>query len=110
MKSLIDAMLPPSTGGQLAELGHDATTPTELWAHNLSADTLIKIAGSDGWVVVTDNAVDFIHATSCTVLLAQEGWWPHAALAARLAESLDGWAREHPDPGHWAHGLENTHR
>jgi hypothetical protein len=69
MRLLIDAMLPPSTCGLLVDRGHDAITPTGLGAHALSDDTLIEIAGTDNWVVVTENAVDFVHATSCTVLL-----------------------------------------
>jgi hypothetical protein len=110
MRFLIDAMLPPPTCGLLADRAHVAITPTDLGAHNLPDDTLIEIAGTDGWVVVTENAVDFVHATSCTVLLVRKDWWPSEALTARLAESLDRWAHAHPNPGHWAHWLDSTYR
>lgn len=110
MRFLIDAMLPPGTCGLLLRRDHDAVTPTDLGAHNLPDDTLIEIAGADGWVVVTENAVDFAHATSCTVLLVRKDWWPHDALAARLADSLDRWAHDHPDPGPWAHWLDSQYR
>lgn len=110
MRFLIDAMLPPSTCGLLIDRDHEAITPTDLGAHNLPDDTLIEIAGTDRWVVVTENAVDFAQATSCTVLLVRKDWWPHDVIAARLAESLDRWAHDHPSPGHWAHWLDSTYR
>jgi hypothetical protein len=110
MRFLIDAMLPPSICGLLVDRGHAAITPTDLGAHSLSDDTLIEIAGTDKWVVVTENAVDFVHATSCTVLLVREDWWPSEALAPRLAGSLDRWAHAHPRPGPWAHWLDPTYR
>lgn len=110
MRFLIDAMLPPSTCGLLIDRDHEAITPTDLGAHNLPDDTLIEIAGTDRWVVVTENAVDFAQAISCTVLLVRKYWWPHDVIAARLAESLDRWAHDHPSPGHWAHWLESTYR
>ena len=110
MRFLVDAMLPPSTSGLLVDRGHEAITPTDLGAHSLSDDMLIEIAGTDQWVVVTENAVDFVHATSCTVLLVRKDWWPSAAFAPRLADSLDRWAHAHPNPGHWAHWLESTYR
>ena len=110
MRFLIDAMLPPSTCGLLVDRAHEAITPTDLGAHNPPDDTLIEIAGTDGWVVVTENAMDFAHATSCKVLLVRKDWWPNDALAARLAEGLDRWAHDHPNPGHWAHWLDSTCR
>lgn len=68
------------------------------------------LAGTDGWVVGTENAVDFAQATACTVLLVRKAWWPGNGMAAALADSVDRWARDHPDPGHWAHWLEATYR
>ncbi len=110
MRFLVDAMLPPSTCGLLADRDHEAITPTDLGAHNLSDDTLIEIAGTEGWVVVTENAGDLAHVTSCSVLLVRKDWWPGDALASRLADSLDRWAQDHPNPGPWAHWLDNTYR
>lgn len=110
MRFLIDAMLPPDACDLLVDRDHEAVTPTHLGAHNLPDDTLIEIAGADGWVVVTENAVDLADATSATVLLVRKDWWPNEALAARLADSLDRWAHDHPSPGHWAHWLDSTYR
>lgn len=110
MRFVIDSMLPPGTCELLRERGHDAVTPTELGAHNLPDETLIELAGADGRVIVTENAVDFAHATSCTVVLVRKGWWPSKGIAAPLADSVDRWARDQPDPGHWAHWLDATYR
>lgn len=110
MRFLIDAMLPPHTRHLLTDRNHEAVTPTDLGAHSLPDDTLIEVAGTDGWVVVTENASDLAHASSCTVLLVRKEWWPNDALATHLADSLDRWAHDHPDPGHWAHWLDSTYR
>lgn len=110
MRFLIDAMLPPETCDLLTARGHDAITPTGLGAHNLPDDTLIEIAGTDDRVIVTENASDVVHATSCTVLIVRKPWWPDAGLATRLAASLDRWARDHASPGRWAHWLDARYR
>ena len=110
MRFLIGAMLPPATSVLLVDRGHEAITPSDLGAHNLPDETLIEIAGTHGWIVVTENAVDFVHASSRTVLLVRKHWWPDEALATHLAKSLDRWARDHPKPGHWAHWLDSAYR
>ena len=69
MKFLIDSMLPPGTAERLRTIGHDATTPAELGAHNLSDDVLIQLAADEGRVIVTENASDFAQVTACPVLL-----------------------------------------
>jgi len=98
MRFLIDSMLPPDTCELLRERGHEVVTPTDLGAHNLPDETLVELAGADGRVIVTENAVDFAQATSCTVLLVRKEWWPSKGMAAPLADSVDRWARDHPDP------------
>ena len=72
MRLLIDAMLPPSTCGLPVDRAREAITPSDQGARSLSDDTLIAIAGTDRWVAVTDNAVDFVHANFCTLLLARK--------------------------------------
>jgi hypothetical protein len=105
VKFLIDSMLPPETAERLAALGHDATTPARLGAHNLPDDVLVHLAAAEARVIVTENASDFASVTACPVLLVLKAWWASASLTASLATALDRWANENPQPGKWAHWL-----
>jgi len=98
-------MLPPDTAELLVAAGHDATSPVQLGAHNLSDDTLISLAAVDHRVIVTENASDFAAVTVCPVLLVRKSWWPRGSLAAKLADALDRWASVNEQPGNWAHWL-----
>jgi hypothetical protein len=109
VKFLVDSMLPPGTADLLCDAGHDATTPAGMGAHNLPDDHLIRLATSDGRVVVTENARDFVNA-SCPVLLVRKSWWPSASLAERLAGAIDRWASANDEPGAWAHWLPSDLR
>ena len=110
MRFLIDSMFPPRVIGLLQARGHDARTPFDLGAHSLPDDTLIDIAAAEGRVIVTENASDFAHVTTCAVVFVRKSWWPPESLAARLAGSLDRWAAANPEPGPWAHWLESRFR
>jgi uncharacterized protein with PIN domain len=105
VKFLIDSMLPPATARQLAIMGHDATTPNGLGAHNLPDDVLVQLAAAEDRVIVTENASDFAQVSACPVLLVLKAWWPSASLTASLASALDRWANANPQPGNWAHWL-----
>lgn len=106
MRFLIDSMLPPQVAEHLRAVGHEATTPAGLGAHNLPDDILIQLASSERLVIVTENASDFAHATTCAVVFVRKSWWPRATLASSLAAALDRWAMAHPDPGPWPHWLD----
>jgi hypothetical protein len=86
-------------------MGHDATTPSGLGAHNLPDDVLVQLAAADDRVIATENASDFAGVTACPVLLVLKVWWPSASLTASLASALDRWASANPHPGNWAHWL-----
>jgi hypothetical protein len=73
-------MLPPRVAELLDAAGHDATTPTQLGAHNLPDDVLVQLAAADDRVIVTENASDFAATTACPVLLVRKAWWPAASL------------------------------
>lgn len=105
MKFLIDSMLPPSTVELLEDLGHDATTPSMLGAHNLPDDVLVQLASAEDRVIVTENASDFAAVTDCAVLFVLKSWWPPGSLTQKLAEALDRWADANPAPGPWPHWL-----
>jgi uncharacterized protein with PIN domain len=110
LKFLIDAMLPPWVAELLNEAGHDATTPSELGAHNLPDDMLVQLAAADGRVIVTENASDFAAVTAGPVLFVRKSWWPSAALSARLADAVDKWATANVAPGPWPHWLSSDFR
>lgn len=105
MRFLIDSMLPPRVAELLGAAGHDATTPTQLGAHNLPDDVLVQLAAAADRVIVTENASDFAATTACPVLLVRKAWWPAASLAETLAGALDRWAKANAEPGRWAHWL-----
>lgn len=105
MNFLIDSMLPPDVAERLRQAGYDATTPVLLGAHNLPDEVLVQLAAADGWVIVTENAVDFAHVTTCPVLFVRKEWWPRAVLVDRLARALGAWAGQNPEPGDWPHWL-----
>ncbi len=110
MRFLVDAMLPPQVADELAALGHDACTPVQLGAHNLSDDVLVQIASAERRVIVTENAIDFAHVTTCPVLLVRKAWWPRTRLVVRLSAAVDAWAARNPEPGDWAHWLPVAER
>lgn len=103
-------MLPPSVVELLDALGHDATTPSKLGAHNLPDDVLVQLAGAENRVVVTENASDFAAVTDCPVLFLRKSWWPTRSLASNLASALDRWAAANPEPGPWSHWLPSDLR
>ena len=65
-------MLPPRIAELLNAAGHDATTPTQLRAHNLPDDVLVQLAATEDRVIVTENASDFAATTACPVLLVRK--------------------------------------
>lgn len=98
-------MLPPQVADLLDVLGHDATTPSALGAHNLADEVLVHLAGADARVIVTENASDFAGVTACPVVFVRKSWWPSRSLAPSLATALDRWASANPNPGPWPHWL-----
>lgn len=103
-------MFPSDIASELNARGHDAVTPADVGAHNLPDDMLIEIATEEHRVIVTENASDFAHVTTCSVVFVRKSWWPPKALAAGLSSALDRWARVHAEPGPWPHWLEEEYR
>jgi len=79
-------------------------------AHNLPDEVLIQIASAERWVIVTENALDFVHVTTCPVLFVRKRWRPASGLAQRLAVAVGGWADRNPEPGDWPHWLPTNLR
>jgi hypothetical protein len=110
VKFLIDSMLPPRTASYLNTKGHDAVTPADLGAHNLPDDLLIQVATNESRVIVTENASDFAHVTTCPVVFVRKEWWSRQTLAPALAAALGRWAAANPNPGPWEYWLDQEHR
>jgi hypothetical protein len=110
LRFLIDDMLPPSVVELLDALGHAATTPAKLGAHNLPDEVLVQLASASGMVIVTENASDFAAVTDCAVLFVRKSWWAAGSLPASLASALDRWAAANPEPGPWSHWLSSELR
>jgi len=105
LKFLIDAMLPPQVAELLNAAGHDATTPSQLGAHNLPDDMLVQLAAAEGRVIVTENASDFAGVTACPVLFVRKSWWPPSSLSTKLARAVGRWSAANAEPGPWPHWL-----
>jgi hypothetical protein len=103
-------MLPPDLKDELDANDHAGVLPTELGAHNLPDDALIEIAAAEKLVIVTENASDFAHVTTCTVVLVRKSWWRPQRLVVELAAALGRWAAANPSPGPWAHWLDAEFR
>lgn len=97
-------MLPPGVAEDLLAKGHEAVTPEGLGAQDLSDEQLVDIATAEGRVIVTENASDFVHVSTCSVLV-RKTWWPAAALRSQVSAALERWAADNPEPGNWPHWL-----
>ena len=113
MRFLIDEMLPSVTAEHLGRLGHEASGVRDLGLGNRPDDEILAMAEVDGWVVVTENADDFIALVTerlvagwptAALVIVHRGRLAGGAIADRLARALDQWARSHPEPWvgpHW---------
>jgi hypothetical protein len=110
MRVLIDAMFSPQVAQYLAARGHDAIVPADRGPQNLPDKMLIEIATAERRVIVTENASDFAHVTTCPVVFVRKSWWPKETLSLGLAAALDRWAAANPDPGSWPHWLDAEFR
>ena len=117
MRFLIDEMFSVDVAEQLCAAGHDAV---HVRAVDLAAGDdrdILRFAGVEERVTVTENAVDFLPllddlvaegAAVPAVVIALKSRLPRSsgALSARLASKLVAWAEANPDPYHHAHWLD----
>jgi hypothetical protein len=114
MKWLIDEMFPHALAEELRAKGHDAVAVFELDRQGAPDHEVFDLAVTEQRIVVTENFADFAaiveqrqsNNDACTpVVFVRKSSFPSGgALSARLAEHLDEWARNNPDPYqglHW---------
>lgn len=103
---LLDEMWPEPTAELLREeYGHDAAHVTELGLGATADADIATFARADRWAIVTENVSDFAREPDVVLVFALKRNLPAGtAQAAALAELLDRWVQQHPDPylgAHW---------
>ena len=114
MKWLIDEMFPNAVAEALRDKGHDAVTVFELDMHGAPDQDAFDLAVNQKRIVVTENFADFAALVEqrqtddepgAPVVFVRKSSFPAGrALPAHLAEHLDRWAQDNPDPYtglHW---------
>jgi len=114
MKWLIDEMFPPAVADELRDRGHDAVAVLERDMQGAPDADVFELAVKEQRVVVTENFADFAalveqHQTdnkpsTPVVFVRKSSLPPGGALPSHLADHLDDWAKDNPDPYqglHW---------
>ncbi len=114
MRFLVDEMSSEDVARLLRERGHDAVHVAEVGLRAVPDPDLLAVATSQGRVVVTENAADFVPLLDARtaageavvpVVVALKGNLPRGAgaMSHALAAKLDTWAEDTPDPYHHVH-------
>lgn len=103
---LLDEMSPVRAAELLREqYGHEAAHVREFGLDATADADIASFARTDGWAIVTENVADFTRESDLVIVFVLERNLPAGgAQAAALAEPLDHWVQEHPDPylgAHW---------
>jgi hypothetical protein len=103
---LVDEMFPPAAATWLRDkYGHDAVHVSEVGLHGADDGRVAAAARAEDRAVVTENVADFAHEREVVlVFVLKRNLPPGRGQAAVLADALDRWARDHPDPylgPHW---------
>ena len=114
MRWLVDEMLPHAVAEVLRGKGHDAVAVFELGRQGAPDEDVFDLAVQEQRVVVTENFADFAALVEqrqandepCVpVVFVRKSSFPSGgALPAHLADHLDTWAQDNPDPFrglHW---------
>lgn len=106
MKLLIDELLPQATAAVLRdELGHDALHVGEVGLRGVADVVVATFARGENRAVVTENISDYAPEPDLVLVCVLKRRLPSGGAQARsLADVLDRWVRDHPDPyvgQHW---------
>ena len=115
MRFLLDEMYSERVAERLVEHGHDALHVRGIGLRGAPDADVLARAADDGRTVVTENAADFLPlldqrqgagmAMTPVRVPLTAGGGVAGALHAPLADSIDQWATDHPDPYAHAHWL-----
>jgi Domain of unknown function (DUF5615) len=97
---LIDEMFSKVTAMVLRDTyGHAAVHVTEVGLHAAEDAQVAALARAEGRVVVTENVADLAEERDVVLVFVLKKNLPAGGgQAAALAEALDRWAKEYPDP------------
>jgi hypothetical protein len=98
VRFLIDQMFPHSTCDLLNHPGHDAVHVRDRGVDARPDAEVVAVAAAEDRVIVTNNVKDFAGVHGVTVLCVLKSRLPPQGMHVHLAELLDKWALDHPEP------------
>lgn len=106
MRFLLDEMYPPEAAARLRDHhGHDAVHVSEVGLRATEDAVIAGTARSQGRAMVTENVAHFAAERDVVLVFVLKRRLPAGrGQAAALAELLDRWAHNHPEPylgHHW---------
>ena len=106
MRFLLDEMFPPAAAAELRDaFDHDAMHVGEMGLSGADDAAVAMFARSEDRAVVTENIGDFAVEPDLVLVCVLKRSLPSGGAQARaLAELLDRWAIDNPDPyvgQHW---------
>ena len=104
MRFLLDQTFPHATCGLLDDRGHDAVHVRDRDVDARPDAEVVAVAAAEERVIVTGNVKDFAGVRGVTVLCVLKSRLRPQGMHVHLAELLDKWAMDHPEPYlglHW---------
>jgi predicted nuclease of predicted toxin-antitoxin system len=91
-------------------MGHDAISALALGDGETPDAVLIDLAIAEGRVIVTEDAKDFAHVRTCTIVILRKVWWSRRSLTRDVSMALLRWAEANPNPDRSAIWLDAEFR
>ena len=106
MRFLLDEMYPPEAAARLHDRhGHDAVHVSEAGLRATDDAVIAGVARAQGRAMVTENVAHFAAERGLVLVFVAKRKLPASgAQAAALADVLDRWVQDHPEPylgPHW---------
>jgi hypothetical protein len=106
VRFLLDEMYPPEAAARLRDRhGHDAVHVTEVGLRATDDAVIAGVARAEGRTMVTENVAHFAAERDLVLVFVPKRKLPAGGgQGAALADLLDRWAQDHPQPylgPHW---------